>query len=153
MAWKIAIILVGLALAGCGDLERDNSLDPRSTDFIGDLGEALVGEWSLETLAMNQVYTFKIDNTVQLYDYSSPSGGPVDRSASYPDMLLIRFSGTYSVVGNFLRISFTEALSNEPGAASPSLPPSDLRAEISIRGNTLTMKDSSGERIYTRTNP
>ena len=150
MTWKSALILAGLALAGCGDLERDNSMDPQSPDFIGDLGEALRGEWSLETSAKNQVYTFKSDNSVLLYNYSSPSGGPVDRNASYPDMLLIRYSGTYRVDGNLLRITFTAALSNEPGAAPPSLPPSGLRAEISIRGNTLTMKDSSGERAYTR---
>ena len=140
-------------LAGCGDLERDNPVDPQSPDFIGDLGEVLVGEWSLETSAKNQVYIFKIDNSVQLYDYSSPSGGLVDRNASHPQMLLIRYSGTYSLFGNRLRISFTEALSNKPGAPSPSLPPSDLIAEISIRGRTLTMKDSSGERAYTRTSP
>ena len=74
MAWKIAAVLVALALAGCGDLKRDNPLDPKAEIFIGDLSTALVGLWSLENDVENQVYEFKADGRVELLDFSSPGG-------------------------------------------------------------------------------
>ena len=150
MAWKIAAVLVALALGGCGDLKRDNPLDPKAEIFIGDLSTALVGLWSLENDVENQVYEFKADGRVELLDFSSPGGGDVDRNASHPQTLVIRFSGTYTLGGNLLRISFTNGISNDPGSDPPSLPPAGKVNEISITRNTLNMKDSTGERKYTR---
>ena len=74
----------------------------------------------------------------------------MDRNASHPQTLVIRFSGTYTLGGNLLRISFTSALSNEPGSDPPSLPPAGKVNEINITRNTLNMKDSTGEREYIR---
>ena len=153
MAWKITVLLAAIALAGCSGLERGNPLDPKSPDFMSqeELRQALIGSWSLETQTENWVYTFNIDDTVQLDDYSSPQGGPVDRDASYPQLLVVRYSGGYRLRANQLDITFsTVQVMNTTEVAEPSLPPSRRTAVISIRSDVLTMTESTGERIFTR---
>ena len=146
---KTAMLLaLALALAGCSTFDRDNPLDPKSGEFVGDLETALVGTWSMETGSENQVYVFKSDGSVDLVDYSSPSGGDVDRKASYPDTRISRFSGTYTLGGNLMRITFTSSLTNEPGAEDPTLPPSGKVSEVRITRTSLILIDSTGERTF-----
>ena len=96
------------------------------------------------------MYVFKSDGSVDLVDYSSPSGGSVDRTASYPQTKISRFFGTYSLGGNLLRITFTSSLTNEPGADDPTLPPSGKVSEIRITATSLILSDSTGERTFKR---
>ena len=145
-------ILLALAIAsiGCGSFDRDNPLDPESGDYVGDLETAIVGTWSMESGAENQVYVFKSDGSVDLVDYSSPTGGAIDRTASFPETRVSRFSGTYTLGGNLLRITFTSSLTNEPGAEDPTLPPAGKVSEVRITRNSLILTDATGERTFAK---
>ena len=141
--------LVSLALTACGSVERDNPLDPKSSNFV-DLETALIGRWSLETETENQVYEFKSDSSVELVDYASASGAAVDRNAGYPETIVSGFTGTYTLGGKFLRVTFTSSWTNEPGAPNPSLPPAGKVSEIGVVRDLLTLTDSTGERVFTK---
>ena len=133
MALFNLVVLVCLAVAGCGDLERSNPWDPRAPDFIGDLEDALSGSWVRESRA----YIFKqSDRSAELRAYLSPARQD----------LQTRYIGTYTLAGNRLTMSFTGSV-----PLDPSLPLEDI-VEISFRGvNTLVMQDNSGARVtYTR---
>lgn len=151
MIGKIAIAL--LILAGCGSFERSNPCDsanPASGEECNPT-ELLIGTWSREDAEKNEVYTFKRDGSVELSDYSSPDGGAVDRNASFPQTLVIRYIGTYSLVGgNLLRISFAEVQINDPEEVPPSLPPTDKVVEVVIERDALILKERDGDRVYTR---
>ena len=145
MVWKVAIVLVGMLLAGCGDLKRDNPLDPNADNHIGDLQDAIIGIWSLENEQENRVYQFALNGNVSLTDYSNPGGGEVDRNGIYPQTLVIRFTGTYILVGTLLNISFTDSFTNTTDVESPTVPSEPLIFEIVPRGsNTLEFKDRAG---------
>ena len=145
MVWKVAIVLVGMLLAGCGDLKRDNPLDPNADNHIGDLQDAIIGIWSLENEQENRVYQFALNGNVSLTDYSNPGGGEVDRNGIYPQTLVIRFTGTYILVGTLLNISFTDSFTNTTDVESPTVPSEPLIFEIVPRGsNTLEFKDKAG---------
>ena len=145
MVWKVAIVLVGMLLAGCGDLKRDNPLDPNADNHIGDLQDAIIGRWSLENEQENRVYHFAPNGNVSLTDYSNPGGGEVDRNGTYPQTLVRRFSGTYTLVGTLLNISFTDSFTNTTDVESPTVPSEPLIFEIVPRGSkTLEFKDRAG---------
>ena len=150
MIGKIAIAL--LLLAGCGNFERGNPCDsanPASGQECNP-AELLIGTWSREDAEKNEVYTFKSKNSVELSNYSSPDGGEVDRNASYPQTLVLRYTGIYSLLGNLLRISFAASDTNEPGGLKPSLPSADKVVEIVVERDELILKERDGDRIYTR---
>ena len=94
------------------------------------------------------MYTFKKDGRVELRDYSAPGEGEIDRNGSYPETLVLSFSGTYVLAGDRLRISFTSVRTNDPLGKVPSL--RDKVVLISILGDVLTMKEVDGNREYMR---
>jgi len=149
MIRKIAIIVLGTTLIGCGEVKRDNPFDPGSGQEI-DLGQLLIGTWSRDDAEANEIYVFKGDGRVELRSYSAPGGGEVDRQASYPQTLEARFSGTYTLAGNLLRISFSNVTINDPDGVPPALPLTDRVVEISVQDNTLILHERDGNRAYTR---
>ena len=145
MVWKVAIGLMGMLFAGCGDLERDNPLDPNADNHIGPLKDAIIGIWSVDNEQENQVYQFSLNGSVNLTDYSNPEGGEVDRNGTYPQTLVIRFSGTYTLGGTLLNVSFTESFTNTTEVESPPVPSEPRIFEIIPRGgNSLEFKDTTG---------
>jgi hypothetical protein len=60
----------------------------------------------------------------------------------------LSFTGTYVILGDLLRINFTNVQANELGGEPPLL--RDKQVNIRIEGSTLTMKELDGDRIYTR---
>ena len=104
-----------------------------------------MGTWSRADGESNQVYTFKEDGRVELRDYTSPDGGTIDRNASYPQTLVLSFTGTYILVGDILRINFTAVQTNNPAGQTPSV--RDKQVNIRISGNTLTMEERDANRI------
>ena len=60
----------------------------------------------------------------------------------------IRFSGTYVLVGDLLRITFTNVQTNDPGGDTPLL--LDKVVNIRIQNDQLTMEERDGERVYGR---
>jgi len=146
---KLAIVALAVASSGCGEFERGNPFDPASGQEIN-TGELLIGSWSREDAEKNEVYTFKRNGSIELRDYSSPSGGEVDRNASFPQTLVISYSGTYTVVGNLLRISYSQAQVNDPGGQPPPLPPSDKVMSIVISSDQLILEERDGDRVYER---
>jgi len=146
-------LLTGFALCfcltACGNFERKNPYDPQGGG-ITDFGALLVGTWSRIDAEKNQVYTFKEedDGRVELRDYSAPDGGIVDRNASYPQTLVLSFTGTYVLVGDILRINFTAVQTNDPAGQTPSL--GNKQVNIRINGNTLTLVELDGDRLYVR---
>ena len=144
----ILTALFSLAGTGCGDLKRENPVDPVVSGGLT-LKDQLEGSWSRDDGEKNEVYTFRQDNSVELRDYSSPGGQAVDRNASFPTTRVRVFEGTYSLVGNSLTIFFTRAGSNDPNE-TVSVPPTGSRPEISIKRSTLTLTESEVRRFYTR---
>ena len=142
-----AALLTTLALFSCGDLARDNPWDPEGGGL--DLDAEIVGRWSLDEGSENQIYVFRTDQRVELKQYTSPDGGPLDRNATFPQTRVRIFAGTYRLVGNLLEIVFTtDPISNDPDDVVTNPP---LRTvEISIRRDTLTLKENDGPRLYRR---
>jgi hypothetical protein len=112
------------------------------------LKDQLEGSWSRDDQEKNEVYTFREDNSIELRDYSSPSGGPVDRNASFPTTRVRIFEGTYSLVGNILTIIFTRADSSDPNETI-TVPATERRPEISIKRGVLTLTENEVRRFYT----
>lgn len=137
-----------LLLVGCGDLERDNALDPRSPRYV-DLAQLLIGSWGRNDQERNEVFIFKDDGSVQLLDFTCHQSGPgdaVDRSATPPCHTLF---GNYFLESDQLRLSFTEVHSL-PGEDPLPLPRTDKVGRIAIRRETLTLAEEDGTRSYTR---
>ena len=147
MSKFIAGLALCLYLVACGNFERKNPYDPQGGG-ITDFNALLVGTWSRADGESNQVYTFKEDGRVELRDYTSPDGGTIDRNASFPQTLVLSFTGTYILVGDILRINFTAVQTNNPAGQTPSV--RDKQVNIRISGNTLTMEERDGDRLYTR---
>lgn len=144
---RLALLLIVL-LTGCGGLERDNPLDPRSPRYV-ELSQLLIGSWGRNDQERNEVYFFKEDGAVQLLDFTCHQRGPgdaVDRTTTPPCHTLF---GNYSLEGDQLRLSFTE-VHTLPGQDPIPLPRTDKVAQISIRRETLSMVEEDGARSYTR---
>lgn len=141
-------VLAALALLACGGLERDNPVDPKVSGGLT-LRDQLIGSWSRDDSEKNEIYTFKSDWKVELRDFASPTGGTVDRNATFPETRVRVFEGTYTLVGNLLTVFFTRAQSNDP-ADAVQVPTTERLAEISIARNTLTLTESDGKRFYIR---
>ena len=140
----MAIALMALTLAtACGDLSRDNPVDGQN------LGDQLLGVWSGNDAGKNEIYTFTADGRVEMRDFTSLTGGTVDRNATFPTTRVRIFAGTYTLVGNLLSIRFTQAQSNDPDE-DLRVPSRQKVVEISIRRDTLTFTESDGKRFYTR---
>ena len=148
MAKLISLWTMSCLLLSCGNFERSNPFDPTVEGSITDLNAVLVGTWSRADVEKNQVYTFKEDGRVEIRDYSAPGGGDINRNGSYPETLVLSFSGTYILVGDRLRISFTSVMTNDPSGLVPSL--RDKVVPIAILGNVLIMKEVDGNREYMR---
>jgi hypothetical protein len=146
MQTALLIALLPLVLA-CGDVGRSNPYDPSGENVI-DLRAQLVGTWSREAVEQNQIYIFKEDGRAELRDYSAPDGGTVDRNGAFPQTLVYSFSGTYMLVGDLLRITFTDVQINDPGGALPLL--RDKVVNIRIANNELIMEETDGDRTYVR---
>lgn len=140
------ILLLPLLLA-CGNVKRTNSYDP-SGGGITDLRSLLVGTWSRDDAEKNQIYTFKEDGRAELRDFSTLEGGAIDRNGAYPQTLVFSFSGTYAIVGDLLRITFTGVQTNDPGGETPLL--RDKVVNIRIQGDKLTLEEPDGDRVYAR---
>ncbi|HIG54208.1 MAG TPA: hypothetical protein EYG11_20290 [Candidatus Latescibacteria bacterium] len=140
------ILLLPLLLA-CGNVKRTNSYDP-SGGGITDLRSLLVGTWSRDDAEKNQIYTFKEDGRAELRDFSTLEGGAIDRNGAYPQTLVFSFSGTYAMVGDLLRITFTGVQTNDPGGETPLL--RDKVVNIRIQGDKLTLEEPDGDRVYAR---
>ena len=141
------LIAIAPLLFACGGVERLNSSDPRSENFVK-LRNLLVGTWSREAVEQNQIYIFKEDGRAELRDYSTPDGGTVDRNGTFPQTLVYSFSGTYMLVGDLLRITFTDVQINDPGGTLPLL--RDKVVNIRIANNELIMEETDGDRTYVR---
>ena len=148
MAKLISFWTMCCFLLACGDFERSNPFDTTVEGSITDLNALLIGTWSRADVEKNQVYTFKKDGRVELRDYSAPGEGEIDRNGSYPETLVLSFSGTYVLAGDRLRISFTSVRTNDPLGQVPSL--RDKVVLIAISGDVLTMKEVDGNREYMR---
>ena len=146
----ISVILIAVWINACGEFDRDNPMDPVVSDGV-DLRQSLVGTWSRDDAEKNEVYFFTSNGRVELRDYTSTDDGPVDRNASFPPTRIRSFSGSYSLVGNVLRITFTLAQSSDPNERL-SLPSSDKIVEIAISGSRLILRERDGNRHYTRIN-
>ena len=145
---KIALLIALLPLLlACGDVGRSNPHDPRSENGI-DLVTELVGTWSREAVEQNQIYIFKEDSRAELRDYSAPDGGSVDRNGAFPQTLVYSFSGTYMLVGDLLRVTFTDVQVNDPGGTPPLL--RDKVVNIRIANDELIMEEIDGDRTYVR---
>lgn len=152
MSARILLLSAGLLLVGlsaCGDLGRSNPYDPGSGVEVN-TDELLIGTWTREAAGENRIYVFKRDGRVELFDYSSPSGGTVDRDAGYPLTLVISYSGTYTLNGNLLRLSFTGVQTSDPSGVPPSLPSTDRVVSILVDATALTLAERDGNRTYTR---
>ena len=103
---------------------------------------------SREAVEQNQIYIFKEDGRAELRDYSAPDGGTVDRNGTFPQTLVYSFSGTYMLVGDLLRITFTDVQINDPGGTLPLL--RDKVVNIRIANNELIMEETDGDRTYVR---
>ena len=101
-----------------------------------------------QAVEQDQVYIFKQDNRAELRDYSAPDGGPVDRNGAFPQTLVFSFSGTYLLVGDLLRITFTDVQTNDPGGSKPLL--RDKVVNIRIANDELIMEEIDGDRAYAR---
>ena len=148
MARLISLWTICSLLLACGNFERSNPFDPTVEGNITDLNTLLVGTWSRADIEKNQVYTFKKDGRIELRDYSAPGEGYIDRNGSYPETLVLSFSGTYVLAGDRLRIMFTSVRTNDPLGQVPSL--RDKVVPIAILGDVLTMKEVDGNREYIR---
>ena len=126
---------------------RSNPYDPQGGN-ITDLRSLLVGTWSRADAEKNQIYTFKVDGCAELRDYSAPDGGAVDRAGVYPQTLVISFTGTYTLVGDLLRLTFTGVQTNDPGGEAPLL--LDKVVNIRIANDELTLEELDGDRVYAR---
>jgi hypothetical protein len=137
-------------MSGCGDLKRENPLDPGLNG--GTLREQLVGSWSRsDEAAANEIFIFKVDGSVERRSYSSPAGGAVDRNQSFPTTRVRIFAGTYTLVGNLMTLFYTRAQSNDP-ADNLQLPSGDTVIAIAIQRSTLTMTLTDGKLFYARLN-
>jgi hypothetical protein len=142
-----AVLAVGLLwMSGCGDLKRENPLAGGLT-----LREQLVGSWSRDEAAANEIFIFKVDGSVERRSYSSPAGGAVDRNQSFPTTRVRIFAGTYTLVGNLMTLFYTRAQSNDP-ADNLQLPSGDTVIEIAIQRSTLTLTLTDGKLFYARLN-
>ncbi len=143
-----ALLLSMVLLAGCGELKRDNPLDPRSSHFV-DLPQLLIGSWARNDQERNEVFFFKEDGAMQLLDFTCYQRGPgdvVDRQTNPPCHTLF---GNYFLDGDQLTLSFTE-VHTLPGQDPIQLPRTDQVSHISIRRETLTTVEEDGTRSYTR---
>lgn len=148
MCMTIVLMALTLAVTSCGDLSRNNPVD--SVVSGGQtLLDQLLGLWSRIEGDKNEIYTFTADGRVELRDFTSPSGGTVDRNATFPTTRVRIFTGTYTLVGNLLTMFFTQAQSNDPDDVV-RVPSTQKVVEISIRRDTLTFHESDGnDRFYT----
>lgn len=146
----VAIAVSGWCLAGCGELKRENPLDPGVGGGVT-LRDQLMGSWSRDEAAGNEIYTFKVDGSVELRSYSSPDGDTIDRNQSFPTTRVRVFAGTYLLIGDQLTLFYTRAQSNDP-ADSIELPATETQIQISIRRNTLTLNLTDGKVFYARLN-
>jgi hypothetical protein len=145
----ILALLVLSAALGCGVPSRDHVLDPANPHPV-DMAALLIGTWSRIDAEKNELYTLKADGRVELYDYTAPGGGQVDRNAAYPQTLVITYYGTYTLAGNLLRFSFTGVQTNNPDGTPPALPLTDKVVSIQVTRTTLTLEERDGDRVYTR---
>ena len=145
-------LAVGLLwMSGCGDLKRENPLDPGLNGGLT-LREQLVGSWSRsDEAAANEILIFKVDGSVERRSYSSPAGGAVDRNQSFPTTRVRIFAGTYTLVGNLMTLFYTRAQSNDP-ADNLQLPSGDTVIAIAIQRSTLTLTLTDGKLFYARLN-
>ncbi|MEE2659464.1 MAG: hypothetical protein VX733_13235 [Candidatus Latescibacterota bacterium] len=145
----VILLASGLGLAACGNLDRDNPMDPTVSSGL-QLRDQLIGSWSRGDGEKNEIYSFKIDGSVELRDFTSPSGDTVDRNATFPTTRVRVFDGTYNLVGNLLTVFFTRAQSNDPNDDLQA-PISRTVVEISVNRNTLIFTDTDGsnKRFYT----
>jgi len=151
MVGRILLLCGALALlATCGEPERDNPFDPSFKDGEVLLRRQIVGEWERDADGENQVYAFKADGAVEWRDYSAPDGGPVDRTAPFPQTLVLTYSGTYVLEGRTLKLVFTQVQTNEPaGVKSP--PDDDARLlRVALRGDLLTLSEGGRDRRFSR---
>lgn len=145
---SVVLMIIVIVAAGCGDLSRDNLTDP-AVNGGQNLGDQLLGAWSGNDAGKNEIYTFRADGRVELRDFTSLTGGTVDRNATFPTTRVRIFAGTYTLVGNLLTMFFTQAQSNDPDDVV-RVPSTQKVVEISIRRDTLTFTESDGKRFYTR---
>lgn len=143
----IGLALLALGATSCGELTRDNPVDPVVNGGQA-LRDQLLGSWSRVDAEKNEIYTFTADGRVELRDFSSPAGTTVDRNAPFPTTRVRVFAGTFSLVGDLLTIFFTQAQSNDPDDVT-QVPSSQKVVEIGIRRGTLTFVESDGTRFYT----
>lgn len=143
-----AAAVLALLASGCGELKRDNPVDPEVSGGLT-LRDQLVGSWSRDEVEKNEVWVFKGDGRAELRDYASPAGGTVDRNATFPQTRVRVYEGTYTLVGNLITVYFTRAQSNDPDDKL-QVPAASKAAEVAIRRNTLTLTESDGKRFYTR---
>lgn len=142
------MVLAAVAGLACGEVARDNPMDPAVNGGLT-LRDQLIGSWGRSETLANEVYIFKVDGRCELRSYASPGGGEVDRNATYPTTRVRVYEGTFSLVSNQLKISFTKASSNDPGDSVS--PPATLKqVTITISRNTLTFTEPGGKVYYTQ---
>ena len=146
MWYKLSMVLLPFLMA-CGNFERTGYHDPLGGGVI-EYRSLVVGTWSRDDAEKNQYYVFKKNGRAELRDFTAPDGGVVDRNGAFPQTLVFSFSGTYTISGDVLRITFASVQTNDPGGETPSLRDKVIR--IYIQGDELTMKELDGDRVFTR---
>lgn len=144
----LIVALLGFALAGCGVPERDNLLDPINAN--AGAAQLLLGTWTREDAEANEVYTFREGGGVQYHSYRSRVVGPVQRSAGPDTTEVLSFTGTYALVGNRLRVSYTQSQTNQLNDPPPALPLTDLVIDVLVGARELELVARDGTRVYTR---
>jgi hypothetical protein len=138
-----------LVLCACGVPSRDNPLDPGNPHPV-DVAALLVGTWSRVDAEANEIYAFRADGHVELHAYAARGSWAVNRNAPADSVAVITYSGSYTLYGRLLRLSFSAVAVNGPDDALPPLPAADPVVKISVEEQRLTLHQLDGDRVYTR---
>ncbi len=143
------IVAAVLMLCACGVPSRDNPLDPGNPHPV-DVAALLVGTWSRVDAEANEIYAFRADGHVELHAYASRGSWAVNRNAPADSVAVITYSGSYTLSGAYLRLSFSAVAVNGPDDTLPALPATDPTVRISVEEQRLTLHQLDGDRVYTR---
>ena len=98
----------------------------------------MIGSWGRNDQERNEVFNFKVDGGFELLDYTCYNSPPGDKVAYDALVPCYTFSGTYTLSGDQLSLSY-QSVSAKQDQESVSLPRTDQVARISIKNKTLSL--------------